>query len=95
MLIEDKALMWFLGLYLTLISPLEKIWPFSQATFSKRLESILKFLTCVGAFPAAGCEKERYTPQSVTGAPRRCATGGRMCCVFYINRSIKLSRKTY
>ena len=54
MLIEDKALMWFLGLYLTLISPLEKIWPFSQATFSKRLESILKFLKCAGAFPAAG-----------------------------------------
>ena len=53
-LIEDRALMWFLGLFLSLLSPLEKIWPFSPATFSKRLEAVLKFLKCVGAFPAAG-----------------------------------------
>ena len=53
-LIEDKALMWFLSLFLGLLRPLEKIWPFSPATFSKRLERILEFLKCVGAFPAAG-----------------------------------------
>ena len=46
--------MWFLSLFLGLLSPLEKIWPFSQATFSKRLEKVLAFLKCVGAFPAAG-----------------------------------------
>ena len=53
-LIEDKALMWFLSLVLGLLSPLEKIWPSSPAPFSERLERILEFLECAGAFPAAG-----------------------------------------
>jgi hypothetical protein len=53
-LIEDPALMWILRIFLGLLGPFERLWPFHQATFSKRLESILIFLECKGAFPAAG-----------------------------------------
>jgi hypothetical protein len=53
-LIEDPALMWALSILLGLLGSFERLWPFHQATFSKRLDSVLTFLGCKGAFPAAG-----------------------------------------
>ncbi len=53
-MIEDRLLLRALKCFLRTLSARERIWPFSLATFGRRLERILEALGCPGAFTPGG-----------------------------------------